>query len=88
MIEDDELLSFANRESKVLNNLVDSLAKDGLATVEEPKVASFSRDLIKEIVREKVITLDQLKSTLTATNLLNNGVVEILKSPDLDITIT
>merc|ERR1711939_535387 len=94
MIDEEPEATLAKRDNEVLDQLVDSLAKSGLAMqvvvsiIEDPDNAPFARDLIKEIVREKVITLDQLKTSLDATNLLNDGVIGALKSPDLDITIT
>merc|ERR1711977_571169 len=94
MIDEEPEVTLAKRDNEVLDQLVDSLAKSGLAMqvvvsiIEDPDNAPFARDLIKEIVREKVITLDQLKTSLDATNLLNDGVIGALKSPDLDITIT
>lgn len=87
-------LSLAKRQSDILDNLVDSLAKSGLAMqvivalIEDNSMHPFMRDLIIRIVKRQAITIDSLKSALDSTNLLNNGVIGALTSPDLGITIS
>lgn len=84
----------SKRDNEVLNNLVDSLQESGLAMqvvvaiVEDQDNYPFARDLITEIVKEKAISLDELQSALDNSNLLNNGVIDTLKSPDLGISIS
>lgn len=92
-IEEDAKAELSKRDNELLDQLVDSLAKSGLAMqvvvaiVEDSDFAPFARDLIKEIVDQKVITLDELKNSLDATNLLNNGIIEALQSPDLNLDV-
>lgn len=87
-------ISFSKRENQVLNNLVDSLQESGLAMqvvvaiVEDLSNYPFARDLITEIVKDKAITIDELQSALDNSNLLNNGVIDTLQSPNLGITIS
>ncbi|CAH6722508.1 hypothetical protein CLIB1444_09S05116 [[Candida] jaroonii] len=86
--------SLDRRQNEILDNLVDSLAKSGLAMqvivelIEDNSMHPFMRDLIIRIVKRKSITIDSLKSALDSTNLLNNGVIGALTSPNLGITIS
>lgn len=81
------------RDSKVLDSLMESLEKSGLAMsvvyliATDPDMAPFARDLITQIVKKQAITLDGLLLALDSTNLLNDAIIDSLSSPKLGITI-
>ncbi|CUM53599.1 unnamed protein product [Debaryomyces tyrocola] len=81
------------RDNKVLDSLLESLEKSGLAMsvidliATDPDMAPFARDLITQIVKKQAITLDGLLLALDSTNLLNDAIIDSLSSPKLGITI-
>jgi hypothetical protein len=81
------------RDNKVLDSLMESLEKSGLAMsvvyliATDPDMAPFARDLITQIVKKQAITLDGLLLALDSTNLLNDAIIDSLSSPKLGITI-
>lgn len=82
------------RDNQVLDSLLESLEKSGLAMsvlyliATDPDMAPFARDLITQIVKKKAITLDGLLLALDSTNLLNDAIIDTLSSPKLGITIS
>ncbi|CUM68638.1 uncharacterized protein PRCAT00006365001 [Priceomyces carsonii] len=85
-------VSIEKRDNEVLDNLVESLEKSGLAMsivnliILDDTMYPFARDLIKKIVTDKAITLNELSSALNSTNLLNDGIIDTLSSGRLGIT--
>lgn len=81
------------RDNKVLDSLMESLEKSGLAMsvvyliATDSDMAPFARDLITQIVKKHAITLDGLLLALDSTNILNDAIIGSLSSPKLGITI-
>lgn len=81
------------RDNKLLDQLVGSLEKSGLAMsvvynlIVDKDQHPFLEDLIKKIVKNKLITLDQLQSALENTDLINHIVINLLKQNALGINI-
>lgn len=82
------------RDNELLNKLVGSLEKSGLAmsviyqAVVDPDMHPFVEDLLKKIVKDKIITLDSLQSALEATDFLNHVIINLLKQNALNIHIS
>lgn len=83
--------ALVTRDNKILNQLVGSLEKSGLAMsvvyniVVDTEMHPFVEDLLKKIVTSNTITLDGLSSALESTDLLNHAVVNLLKQNALGI---
>lgn len=81
------------RDNEILDNLLESVEKSGLGMqlvaeiFDDSAMYPFARDLIVQIVKQNAISLDALSSALDSTNLLNNGLIGALRSPNLGITI-
>ncbi|EGV66528.1 hypothetical protein PSN45_002865 [Yamadazyma tenuis] len=84
----------AKRDNSILDNLVESLEKSGLAMqvvvglIEDSANYPFVRDLIIKIVQDGVISIADLTTALNSSNLLNDAIIGALTSSDLGITIT
>lgn len=82
------------RDNELLNQLLGSLEKSGLAmsvvyqAVVDPDMHPFVEDLLKKIVKDKIITLDSLQSALEATDFLNHVIINLLKQNALNIHIS
>lgn len=89
----DEIEELIKRENAVLNSLMESLEKSGLAMqviwecVTDPSMAPFVRNLIVAIVQDKVLSISELSLALQGSNAINDIIVNTIISSKLGITI-